>query len=1365
MFKSVGGTLPITAHNLQGNWQEDQLSWDNQPLYNPSEISQASVDTNAGYKTWDVTSAVKGWVPAASGNNGLALVSINESYFWSKEFYSSDAENGLRPKLVVKYAMLKNGPDVTGTEVTIADFKDEELRLQWTPVPYSLYYEVYRADNPGGPYAMLGTTWSVSTGGNGSLDTFFYDDVDGGYPEPPITISTDRASQAGTIRVQWNAPSDPAPSATYYYRIKALGIENKQSGFTNYVPGQLTPTISKYFVYNSTSFAGPWSKMLGVTADTSYTHSGLGQGKLMYYRLKSESSEGYQSILSKIVSGRSNRAPTISNPYISPSTAYTTNYLYARYTFSDADGDTEQGSQIRWYRDGKLFTSYNDKSFIYPSSTKKGEVWYFTVNPKDGIEFGTVKTSGMITIKNSVPKLSKVKILPNSPKTTDTLSLSYTYADADKDPETGTEIKWYLNGLHQTSYDGATSIPMSTTVKGDVWKVSVRTSDGTEYCAWIESPSVKILNTLPVATDVKITPLDPTTNDVLNAVYTYTDADKDTESGTKIYWYKNDLYQSAYANKLTVPPSGTSKGEQWYYTVTPGDGEQYGSMVTSPLVKIGNAAPVILDLKIYPEGARTGDDLTVWYKYSDPDGDAEQGSEIRWYQNDRYVNSLDNQITVPSSLTIRGESWQFTILTILPKDGFNFGITYYSDTIVIANTAPEILSAKIEPEHPAITDSLMVSYEYEDVDSDIIGEYHIKWYKNSKELNELEDLLEVPPEYTNPGEVWYYEFQVRDTTDDLTANYDFSDLDKDSEDGSLINWYRNGDVVDALADSLTVPSKLTTKGDEWLFTITPADGKDTGTFYVSPSVVIANSAPVVSELAITPSEPSSNVELIATYTYFDADADPELGSVISWYKNQDLVDELNGKTTVPSDMLSDNDIWYFTVVPSDGDDFGKLEKSSEVNIGKASVVIDRAWIQPVRPTTTDDLEANVEIIDDSNTQNIVFEYQWYKDSTLQSKLYDKGTVGSSLTSKDDIWYFTVRIYDGRSWSALIKSEPVTILNTPPEVQDLSLLPKRPIASSDLKLDYEYLDIDRDLESGTEIQWYRNNELVVELNGEIVVPNEHLQNGDTWYCTVIPKDGLDIGQSATAESVTINSMPVVTNIILRPAEPTVLDGLVISYDYFDEDNDPETQTLISWYRNDEYMQAFDGWTTVHPDYTEVGDHWYAVVQPHDGYEYGPEYRSSEVTITDGGAEGTPGGTDIVDKSTEGSSQILWLILIIVVIVIFVIALLMIRRSKLLRSTTKETPDQILTIADARLYTEGREAKGDGRGGEGRDGYVIDPAFYQDDSLEVSEFESRAVGEEYVMALEEEDPCRDCEGDMDGDIERCMSCQGEFEELKV
>jgi len=399
------------------------------------------------------------------------------------------------------------------------------------------------------------------------------------------------------------------------------------------------------------------------------------------------------------------------------------------------------------------------------------------------------------------------------------------------------------------------------------------------------SATVFAPNTPPTATNLAITPAAPVTGNDLVGSYDYNDTDGDPEGASEIRWYKNGALQAAYNDVLTVPASATAKGEEWYFTVKPHDGKEFGALATSGTVTIGNTAPEASNLSISPASPLDTDDLVGSYDYSDADGDAESGTDIRWYKNGAVQTAYNDVLTVPASATAAGEEWYFTAK---PSDGTDSGEMKTSSTVTVgaSNTPPTATNLAISPTAPV-------------------------------------------------------------TGDDLVGSYDYNDTNGDPEGASEIRWYKNGALQAAYNDVLTIPASATTKGEEWYFTVKPHDGKEFGALATSGTVTIGNTAPVASNLSISPASPMDTDDLVGSYDYSDADGDAESGSDIRWYKNGAVQTAYNDVLTVPASATAAGEEWYFTVKPSDGTDSGEMKTSSTVTIGESPTYTITINIDPV----------------------------------------------------------------------------------------------------------------------------------------------------------------------------------------------------------------------------------------------------------------------------------------------------------------------------------------------------------------------------------------------------------------------------------
>ena len=116
---------------------------------------------------------------------------------------------------------------------------------------------------------------------------------------------------------------------------------------------------------------------------------------------------------------------------------------------------------------------------------------------------------------NSPPSVSNLMLGPNGATTTDTLVLTYTYSDPENDPESGTVIQWFKDGVEQTSLSGLT-VSSSETAKGQEWSARVLPSDGSDVGEPVVSNVLTIANSAPTASVPTLSPNQPTEDDTIS---------------------------------------------------------------------------------------------------------------------------------------------------------------------------------------------------------------------------------------------------------------------------------------------------------------------------------------------------------------------------------------------------------------------------------------------------------------------------------------------------------------------------------------------------------------------------------------------------------------------------------------------------------------------------------------------------------------------------------------------------------------------------------------------------------------------------------------------------------------------------------
>jgi len=132
--------------------------------------------------------------------------------------------------------------------------------------------------------------------------------------------------------------------------------------------------------------------------------SATSKGQRWYFTVRPHNGSIFGNLQTSASVTIDNARPVADNSFISPSSPATDNNLVANYEYDDADGDPEEGTTIRWYRNGSVRSAYNDQKILPSAATAKDEQWRFTVRPGDGTELGTYQTSPTVSIVNSPPE-------------------------------------------------------------------------------------------------------------------------------------------------------------------------------------------------------------------------------------------------------------------------------------------------------------------------------------------------------------------------------------------------------------------------------------------------------------------------------------------------------------------------------------------------------------------------------------------------------------------------------------------------------------------------------------------------------------------------------------------------------------------------------------------------------------------------------------------------------------------------------------------------------------------------------------------------------------------------------------------------
>ena len=429
--------------------------------------------------------------------------------------------------------------------------------------------------------------------------------------------------------------------------------------------------------------------------------------------------------------------PQTPNLAIYPLGANTTDDLRLRWT-SPLD---DQMRQVRyeWSRDGEVIHTLSDP-WVPAEHTARDQRWAVRVIAPGG-EVGEAK----IRIRNAPPQAAPF-VSPVVPDRLSGIHGEPGVTDPDGDPTTWI-MRWSVNGVELFA-GGGQDLNGGYLARGDTVVVDVTANDG--ELEGFGSVTVTVGNAAPSIQAALIEPPDPTRNDILRCKAAgWSDADHDPEDN-RYQWHVNgapidDEDGFLDGNTLTID-------DQVRCDISPFDGLELGTTLTSETVQIVNTPPSLLTARITPVPAYEDSILTCeGTGFFDADGDAWEGSEIAWSVNG---------ILVSTSETLEGADFDKgdeVTCEHAPHDGLEAGAPVFSDPITILNSVPHNIVVSTEP-HPVYPNDQVLCHVYaEDADGDPIS-WSLQWERDgvpfTDTLTTVHDDDTVPANVVGFDELW-----------------------------------------------------------------------------------------------------------------------------------------------------------------------------------------------------------------------------------------------------------------------------------------------------------------------------------------------------------------------------------------------------------------------------------------------------------------------------------------------------------------------------------------------------------------------------------------------------------------------------------
>ena len=300
-----------------------------------------------------------------------------------------------------------------------------------------------------------------------------------------------------------------------------------------------------------------------------------------------------------------------------------------------------------------------------------------------------------------------------------------------------------------------------------------------------------------------------------------------------------------------------------------------------------------------------------------------------------------------------------------------------------------------------------------------------------------------------------------------------------------------------------------------------------------------------------------------------------------------------------------------------GDSWASItHTSSQLNSENTPPEASNATIEPTLPTKETGLELQYDYYDADGDPESGTEISWIVNGNLLSEVNNQTIIDSEYIEKGDEIFVEIYPKDGVDFGETVSVGPIIISNSIPVVNNLAILPQNPLDNDDLFIDYNFLDLDGDLEQDSIIYWYLNDIRQSELDNLTEISSIIIRSGDKWMASVTPFDGEDFGDIVWADEITIsssNNPPTVNIEIFRNGLSNSTSDLGLLINSSDPDGDQILFTEIIWSKNGEIITDLNNQEMVPSSRTVKGDIWFAEVRVSDGITWSAWERGANYSI--------------------------------------------------------------------------------------------------------------------------------------------------------
>lgn len=583
-------------------------------------------------------------------------------------------------------------------------------------------------------------------------------------------------------------------------------------------------------------------------------------------------------------------------------------------------------------------------------------------------------------------------------------------------------------------------------------------------------------------------------------------------------------------------------------------------------------------------------------------------ADIRWSVDGSDVPEHDGALSLPAGTLVRGQTW-----TVVVSTATNAPATA---SVSVVNAAPTI-SVTLPPT-VLPSEDLVPVIEVDDPDDDTI-DHEWTWTRDGRQLPGFDE--RVPSVETAKSERWTVSVVARDgrvvseaasaevrigntppqalgialspaeptVQDAIIATPRATDADDDPLSWTW-TWIVDGNEI-GVQDSV-LPAGTVQRGQTVLVRAVPHDGDEAGPQVESDTIVVANAAPTVSTVQLTPSSPSTTDTLRCTATAADADGDAVDLRTIWW------VDGVATQSaTLPPGTARGTDV-RCDVIASDGTS-DSTPATASTTIVNAPPALAGITMAPAAPTVQTELTAQVDGPTDPDGDTVSWTLHW----TIDGQAAGTGpTLPAGRATRGQIVEVWATPSDGFETGATARTS-AAVLNAVPTLSTILVPDAR--ATDPIVADIDATDPDGDALLWT---WTFAVDGTVVQSGpsDTLLPGQHV-GGQQVRVSAIADDGHGgVAQAPPTVTTVLNSAPTPPTARVSPTPAVVgRDGLTCEVVLPADDPDGDGVTYRATWQVD--GQEFLGSVTEthHPGDTvpaaalEAGEHWSCTLIASDG----------------------------------------------------------------------------------------------------------------------------------------------------------------------